>query len=81
MGLRFRARRRMASTGSARGLVQRPGSQQHHRRVLCRYESNLSFEVVENSIRRFSGLFPMPVDVDVQPASNDAAIGWPLQRS
>ncbi len=46
-------------------LVQAPDRHQHHRRVLCRYESNLSFEVIENSIERFSGLFPLPADVSV----------------
>ena len=46
-------------------LVQAPDRHQHHRRVLCRYESDLSFEVVENSIERFSGLFPLPADIRI----------------
>lgn len=56
-------------------LVQAPDHHQHHRRVLCRYESDLSFEVIENSIERFSGLFPLPADVIVQsmPAHDDGA--------
>ncbi|RZA22297.1 MAG: ABC transporter ATP-binding protein [Lysobacteraceae bacterium] len=52
-------------------LVQAPDLHQHHRRVLCRYESDLSFEVIENSIERFSGLFPLHADVVVQPLSID----------
>jgi len=55
-------------------LVQAPDRHQHHRRVLCRYESDLSFEVIDNSIERFSGLFPLPAEVAVQrlPADGDA---------
>lgn len=75
VGLRFRTRLANGIYRVRARLVQAPALHQHHRRVLCRYESNLSFEVVENSIERFSGLFPMPVDVDVQPAGNDAALG------
>ena len=75
VSLRFRTRLANGIYRVRARLVQAPALHQHHRRVLCRYESNLSFEVVENSIERFSGLFPMPVDVDVQPAGNDAAIG------
>jgi lipopolysaccharide transport system ATP-binding protein len=52
-------------------LVQAPDRDQHHRRVLCRYESDLSFEVIDNSIERFSGLFPLPAEVTVQPVSAD----------
>ena len=74
VSLRFRTRLANGIYRVRARLVQAPALHQHHRRVLCRYESNLSFEVVENSIERFSGLFPMPVDVDVQPAGNDAAI-------
>jgi len=48
-------------------LVQAPDRHQHHRRVLCRYESDLSFEVIENSIERFSGLFPLPADIRIDP--------------
>jgi lipopolysaccharide transport system ATP-binding protein len=47
-------------------LVQAPDLHQHHRRVLCRHESDLSFEVIDNSIERFNGLFPLPADVQVQ---------------
>ena len=54
-------------------LVQAPDRHQHHRRVLCRYESDLSFEVIENSIERFSGLFPLPADIVVQPMPADDA--------
>ena len=52
-------------------LVQAPERHQHHRRVLCRYESDLSFEVIENSIERFSGLFPLPAEIIVQPMPTD----------
>jgi lipopolysaccharide transport system ATP-binding protein len=54
-------------------LVQAPDRHQHHRRVLCRYESDLSFEVIENSIERFSGLFPLPAEIVVQPMPADDA--------
>jgi lipopolysaccharide transport system ATP-binding protein len=52
-------------------LVQAPDRHQHHRRVLCRYESDLSFEVIDNSIERFSGLFPLPAEVVVQRLGTD----------
>ena len=52
-------------------LVQAPTLHQHHRRVLCRYESDLSFEVVDNSIERFSGLFPLPADISLHTGSVD----------
>ena len=54
-------------------LVQAPDRHQHHRRVLCRYESDLSFEVIDNSIERFSGLFPLPAEIVVQPLPADDA--------
>lgn len=53
-------------------LVQAPALHQHHRRVLCRYESDLSFEVVDNSIERFSGLFPLPAEIALQTGPVDA---------
>ena len=46
-------------------LVQAPALHQHHQRVLCRYESGVSFEVVDNSIERFSGLFALPADISI----------------
>ena len=52
-------------------LVQAPGLHQHHRRVLCRYESDLSFEVIDNSIERFSGLFPLPAEIAIQQVPDD----------
>nr|MBP9696440.1 ABC transporter ATP-binding protein [Thermomonas sp.] len=52
-------------------LVLAPDRHQHHRRVLCRYESDLSFEVIDNSIERFSGLFPLPAEVVVQRLGTD----------
>lgn len=52
-------------------LVQAPDLHQHHRRVLCRYESDLSFEVVDNSIERFSGLFALPASVSVRQLPGD----------
>jgi lipopolysaccharide transport system ATP-binding protein len=54
-------------------LVQAPDRHQHHRRVLCRYESDLSFEVIDNSIERFSGLFPLPAEIVVQALPADDA--------
>lgn len=53
-------------------LVQAAALHQHHQRVLCRFESDLSFEVVDNSIERFSGLFPLPADVHCQLLTDDA---------
>ena len=47
-------------------LVQAPDLHQHHRRVLCRHEADLSFEVIDNSIEHFNGLFPLPAEVNVQ---------------
>ena len=52
-------------------LVQAPALHQHHRRVLCRYESDLSFEIVDNSIERFSGLFPLPADITLRTGTAD----------
>ena len=54
-------------------LVQAPALHQHHRRVLCRYESDLSFEVIDNSIERFSGLFPLPAEITLQVMPDDGA--------
>ena len=54
-------------------LVQAPTLHQHHRRVLCRYESDLSFEVVDNSIERFSGLFPLPADITLHTGPADGS--------
>ena len=53
-------------------LVQASTLHQHHQRVLCRYESDLSFEVVDNSIERFSGLFPLPADITLHTGPADA---------
>lgn len=47
-------------------LVQAPGFNRLHTRVLCRYDGGASFEVVEESHERFSGLFPLPCEVDSQ---------------
>lgn len=52
-------------------LVQAPHLHQHHRRVLCRYESSLSFEVTENSIERFSGTFPLPAEIGIHALDDD----------
>ncbi len=52
-------------------LVQAPGRHQHHRRVLCRYESDLSFEVIDNSIERFSGLFALPAEISIHDVADD----------
>ena len=56
-------------------LVQAPDQHQHHRRVLCRYESDLSFEVIDNSIERFSGLFPLPADISIRALAIDGEPG------
>ncbi len=45
-------------------LVQAPGHNLLHTRVLCRYDEGSSFEVVDESHERFSGLFPLPCQVD-----------------
>ena len=60
-------------TGIGARLVQAPTLHQHHRRVLCRYESDLSFEVIDNSIERFSGLFPLPAEITLQVMPDDGA--------
>ena len=52
-------------------LVQALTHHQHHQRVLCRYESDLSFEVIDNSIERFSGLFALPTEVSIRNLSSD----------
>lgn len=54
-------------------LVQAPDRGQHHRRVLSRYESGLSFEVVDNSIERFSGLFALPAEITIAQLAHDDA--------
>ena len=53
-------------------LVQAPEPNQHHARVLCRYDSDLSFDIVDNSIERFSGLVPLPVDIALLDLPADA---------
>lgn len=65
--LRFRAELAHGIYRIRARLVQAPALHQHHRRVLCRYESDLSFEVVDNSIERFSGLFPLPAEARFEP--------------
>ena len=52
-------------------LVQAPARHQHHQRVLCRYESDLSFEVIDNSIERFSGLFALPAEISILDLPDD----------
>jgi len=54
-------------------LVQAAARHQHHQRVLCRYESGLSFEVVDNSIERFSGLFALPMETSIRDVTLDDA--------
>jgi lipopolysaccharide transport system ATP-binding protein len=57
-------------------LVQAPAWHQHHQRVLCRYESGLSFEIVDNSIERFSGLFALPAEIHIHELTgNDIDAG------
>ena len=52
-------------------LVQAPTHNHHHRRVLCRYDSDLSFEVVDNSVERFSGVFALPADIAIRELTAD----------
>lgn len=47
-------------------LVVAPGLD--HARVLSRYDAGLSFEVVDDSREAFTGLFPLPMQVDVRAA-------------
>lgn len=52
-------------------LLQAPGAQ--HTRVLSRFDSGISFEVVDNSSNLFGGLFPLPAEVSIEPlAPRDA---------
>jgi lipopolysaccharide transport system ATP-binding protein len=53
-------------------LVEAPTAL-HHARVLCRYDSGLSFEIVDDSVEQFTGLFPMPCEISVsaEPAAVD----------
>jgi lipopolysaccharide transport system ATP-binding protein len=50
-------------------LVLAPGLE--HARVLSRYDSGLSFEVVDDCRERFTGLFPLPVEVDFPTTPGD----------
>jgi lipopolysaccharide transport system ATP-binding protein len=45
-------------------LVEAPVRDDLHTRVLCRYDGGSSFEVVDRSLEAFSGLFPLPCDVE-----------------
>ena len=47
-------------------LVLAPGLD--HARVLSRFDSGLSFEVVDDSREAFTGIFPLPMRVDIAPA-------------
>ena len=51
-------------------LVDAPGLD--HARVLSRYDSGLSFEVVDDCRERFTGLFPLPATVDIAPLPDHA---------
>jgi lipopolysaccharide transport system ATP-binding protein len=46
-------------------LVEVPGL--YHVRVLGRFDSGTSFEMLDNSSELFSGLFPLPADIVVEP--------------
>ena len=48
-------------------LVLAPGIE--HARVLSRHDAGLSFEVVDDSREEFTGLFPMPMTVDIEAAT------------
>jgi len=48
-------------------LVLAPGLE--HARVLSRYDSGLSFEVVDDCRERFTGLFPLPVQVEIEDSA------------
>lgn len=46
-------------------LVEAPGLD--HTRVLSRYDGGLSFEIVDDCREQFTGLFPLPARIDIQP--------------
>lgn len=50
-------------------LVLAPGLE--HARVLSRHDSGLSFEVVDDCRERFTGLFPLPVEVEFAGPASD----------
>lgn len=47
----------------------------HQHVVLARQEGTPSFEVVDDSRERFTGLFPVPMQVDISPATTRAGGG------
>ncbi len=49
-------------------LVQVPGLA--HTRVLGRFDSGVTFEMVDNSNELFSGLFPLPAHIEIEPISS-----------
>lgn len=50
-------------------LVLAPGPD--HARVLSRYDSGLSFEIVDDCRERFTGLFPLPARIEIEPVAAD----------
>ena len=58
-----------AMAGSGLRLVLAPGLE--HARVLSRHDSGLSFEVVDDCRERFTGLFPLPVEVEFAGPASD----------
>lgn len=50
-------------------LVDAPGLD--HARVLSRFDSGLSFEVLDDCREQFTGLFPLPMQVNITPAPGD----------
>jgi lipopolysaccharide transport system ATP-binding protein len=47
-------------------LVLAPGPD--HARVLSRFDSGLSFEIVDDCREQFTGLFPMPARIEIEAA-------------
>ena len=52
-------------------LVQGPGL--YHTRVRGRFDSGVTFEIIDNSNELFSGLFPLPADIAIEVISATAA--------
>jgi lipopolysaccharide transport system ATP-binding protein len=48
-------------------LVLAPGPD--HARVLSRFDSGLSFEIVDDCRERVTGLFPLPARIEIEPAA------------
>ena len=64
----FRAQLQLGAYRVRVRLVQVPGLA--HTRVLGRFDSGLTFEMVDNSNELFSGLFPLPAHIEIEPISS-----------